>query len=186
MKRFKKAIGENDIQMVKMCLANQSFNPAAQNNWGIHWACRNGHLEIVNLLLDDPMIVPDVETLSFTCRNGHIDVVKRLLADPRVDPTYDNNRAIIWAGSSGHPEIVRLLFADPRVNPKGEMGICIEYPDGSYCEIVKIGNTIRRIVNGESSVIWDDRLREQYIAWSYRIGGKKYLDAVNDLTGDTI
>lgn len=142
MKKFQMAVENRNIEKIKMFLSNPSFNPAAQNNQAFHWACRNGHLEIVNVLLDDKRIVPDNETFLFTCRNGHIDVVKRLLADPRIDPTYENNLAIIWAGSSGHPEIVSLLLADPRVNPKDEMGICIEYSDGSYCEVVKLDNTI--------------------------------------------
>ena len=42
-------------------------------------------------------------------KNGHSEIVKLLLADPRVDPAADNNVTIRDASLHGHTEIVKLL-----------------------------------------------------------------------------
>jgi ankyrin repeat protein len=44
-------------------------------------------------------------------RNGHFDVVALLVADERVDPTDANNTAIRRASANGHMDIVQLLLA---------------------------------------------------------------------------
>jgi hypothetical protein len=49
-------------------------------------------------------------------KNGHADVVALLLDDSRVDPGAKNNRAIRDAAENGHADVVELLAADPRVD----------------------------------------------------------------------
>ena len=49
--------------------------------------------------------------------NGHLHIVDRLLQDSRVDPSDRNNCAIGWASLKGHLHIVERLLQDPRVDP---------------------------------------------------------------------
>ena len=49
--------------------------------------------------------------------NGHLKVVNRLLQDERVDPSDRNNEAIQWAAHNGHLDVVKRLLQDLRVNP---------------------------------------------------------------------
>ena len=48
-------------------------------------------------------------------KNGHLGVVNRLLEDFRVDPSAGNNYAIQQASKNGHLEVVERLLQDPRV-----------------------------------------------------------------------
>lgn len=51
------------------------------------------------------------------CKNGHLEVVQLLLQHRRVDPSAMNDYAIRWARRNGQYEIVRLLLQDGRVDP---------------------------------------------------------------------
>jgi hypothetical protein len=55
--------------------------------------------------------------MEVAIRNGHANVVKLLLADARVDPRAEDNYAIGLGSKNGHASVVELLLADPRVNP---------------------------------------------------------------------
>ncbi len=66
------------------------MNPSAENNDAIRWASKNGHTEVVKLLL----------------------------ADDRVDPSSRDNSAIKLASSNSHSEVVKLLLADGRIDIK--------------------------------------------------------------------
>ena len=48
-------------------------------------------------------------------KNGHLSVVERLLQDPRVDPSDDDNYAFCMAAENGHSSVVERLLMDPRV-----------------------------------------------------------------------
>jgi hypothetical protein len=52
---------------------------------------------------------------NIACWEGHIEIVNRLLQDERVNPSARNNRAIITAHSRGHQAVVDRLRQDPRV-----------------------------------------------------------------------
>jgi ankyrin repeat protein len=52
------------------------------------------------------------EALRYACRNGHTEIVRLLLAPERgVNPAADGNAALSLAIRGGHTEIVRLLKA---------------------------------------------------------------------------
>ena len=57
------------------------------------------------------------ETIQEASKNGHIQVVERLLQDPRVDPSAGNNYAIRMASHRDHIHVVERLLQDPRVDP---------------------------------------------------------------------
>jgi ankyrin repeat protein len=149
-------------------------------------ACRDGDIKTVCLFLADPRVNPaDPENLAirWASYNGHLEVVKLLLTDPRVNPADQKNASIRWASRNGQrtAQVVRLLLADPRVNPKGEKdGIYIQLGDNSYVEIAIIDEVVYRVDNGNVESI-DEKIREKFVKWQYRIGGEKYMASLKTL-----
>lgn len=89
-------------------------------------ACKNGNLEVVRLLLNDPRVGPSAKdnyAIRLASYNGHLEVVRLLLSDSRVDPSARENFAIRWASERGHLEVVRLLLSDLRVDPSENYAI---------------------------------------------------------------
>eukprot|EP00586_Coscinodiscus_wailesii_P019982 CAMPEP_0172516064 /NCGR_PEP_ID=MMETSP1066-20121228/273023_1 /TAXON_ID=671091 /ORGANISM="Coscinodiscus wailesii, Strain CCMP2513" /LENGTH=174 /DNA_ID=CAMNT_0013297383 /DNA_START=77 /DNA_END=598 /DNA_ORIENTATION=+ len=59
---------------------------------------------------------------------GGLHVVKRLLQDDsRVDPSFQDNRFIIWASESGYLCLVAELLKDSRVDPSAQCNRAIWY-----------------------------------------------------------
>jgi len=84
----------------------------------IVWACRNGHVAVVDHLLKDPRVdvcVAENAALLFAVRNGHIDVVRALLHDGRADPGARSQMAISLATCVGRLDLVQCLLSDARV-----------------------------------------------------------------------
>ena len=78
-------------------------------------ACKINNIELVNLLLlfdCDPLT--NNAAIRVAAQNGHIDVVDRLLQDGRVDPSASNNYAIRIASLNCHIAVVDRLLQDDR------------------------------------------------------------------------
>ena len=102
-------------------LLHAPLNPDArdaQNDWmGIHLAARNGHLDIVRLLLEagadkDAARQNGSTALHTAAWNGHLDVVRFLLeagADKDA-AAQSGGTALHTAAQSGNLDIVRLLL----------------------------------------------------------------------------
>ena len=82
MEKFKLAIRNGDLDMVKILLLDNQFDPSYDSNHAIRVASKQGHMEIVKILL----------------------------LDPRVNPTDSDNSAIRLASQNNHPGIVKLLI----------------------------------------------------------------------------
>jgi ankyrin repeat protein len=83
-------------------------------------ACKNGDIQSVRLLLEDPLVNPaddHNQAIILASAHGHEDIVRLLMADPRVNPADKNSIALYWAAINGYPNVVRLLLNDPRINP---------------------------------------------------------------------
>ncbi len=126
---------------VKLAL-EKGVDPSIDNNFAIEYASKNGHLEIVKLLLQDERVDPsDHNNYAIECasKNGHTEVVKLLLQDERVDPSDHRNDAIRYASENGHTEVVKLLLQDKRVDPSANYNyairVALEY---GYIETVKL------------------------------------------------
>lgn len=90
-------------------------------------AAQEGHLDIVELLLADPLIDPTAKALYRTegppleeaAIGGCTSIIDRLLTDARVDPAAANadngTQPLQWAACSGAVSAVKRLLADPRV-----------------------------------------------------------------------
>ena len=71
--------------------------------------------------------------------NGHVKVVELLLNDPRVDPSNYNNTAIRWASFEGRVKVVELLLNDPRVDPSANNNFAIRYASHKgYAKVVEL------------------------------------------------
>ena len=117
-------------------------DPSDNDNYAIREASRNGHTEVVKLLLADPKVDPSAsnnDAIRWASQNGHTEVVKLLLTDHRVDPATWNNEPIRYASQNGHAEVVKLLLADPRVDPSAENNYAIKLATrNGHSEVVKL------------------------------------------------
>ncbi|KAI9335495.1 ankyrin repeat-containing domain protein [Obelidium mucronatum] len=97
-----------------------AWDPSQNDNRPIRWACRNGHVDVVKLLIGHPCVNPSSSQntcTSYSSHFGHADIVKLLLSDPRVDPTDREDTSFRLACQCNHVEVVRLLLEDGRANP---------------------------------------------------------------------
>ena len=95
-------------------------------NNAIGWAARNGHIEVVELLLTDGRADPSANSncaIRLAAEYGYAKVVELLLADKRINPSAGDNYAIRWAALNEHFEVVKLLLADKRVDPSAALKI---------------------------------------------------------------
>lgn len=123
------------------------LNPGGHyyGEYAIKNASYNGHLEIVEILLQDKRVEPSArknpieippyssyleifanrieaswDTAVLNALNcGHLEVVNKLLDDTRVD-LEDRNHAVVVASETGYLEILNRLLQDERVDPSGE------------------------------------------------------------------
>ncbi|KAJ3023961.1 UNVERIFIED_CONTAM: hypothetical protein HDU68_008360 [Siphonaria sp. JEL0065] len=101
---------------------NPKYNvdPQARNNIPLRAAAANGHLEIVNLLLETAKVDPSANNncaLGLAAENGHVEIVTRLLQDSRVTPAAYNNYALRMACRNNLVAVVQVLLSDPRADP---------------------------------------------------------------------
>jgi hypothetical protein len=95
------------------------FDPSAGDNLAMRLAAKNGHLAVVERLLQDQRVDPsalDSHAVRQAACYGHFAVVERLLRDVRVDPSARDNYAVRSAVENGHVAIVDRLLEDDRVD----------------------------------------------------------------------
>lgn len=108
-----------------------SLNPARFNNYAIRCASRNGHLGIVQYLMNlgleqiDPA-ADDNFAIGAACENGHLSTVKYLMnldSKHGINPAAGDNYAIRSASEYGHIKVVKYLMGlDPvkfHIDPAG-------------------------------------------------------------------
>jgi hypothetical protein len=103
---------------------DERVDPAANDNYVIRLAAQQGHLTVVDRLLQDERAAQDVRVdpaanddcvIRLAAQQGHLTVVDRLLQDERVDPAANDNYAIRVASEKGHSAAVdRLMRAAAR------------------------------------------------------------------------
>src|SRR5271154_3534701 len=84
-------------------------------NSGFGFACENGHIKIVQLLLKDTRVNINIG-MRTACRNGYVDVIKVLLEDSRADPRNDPY-SLEEAIECNQLDAVKILLTDHRVDP---------------------------------------------------------------------
>ncbi|KAL3487501.1 ankyrin repeat-containing domain protein [Aspergillus germanicus] len=117
------AVQHGRFAMVERLLAVEGIDPGIEDSFGrspLWWACRGGHLEIVQALLCRKGNVAvnsaadyNETPLFIAAFWNHVDVVKTLLADDRVDPNLVAGwtvTALMMACKKGHEQVVRALL----------------------------------------------------------------------------
>ena len=115
--------GHVDVVNYLLRLRDACSDPSANDNLAILLASENGHLAVVQRLLQDRRVDPsagDNEAIQGAAHFGHLAVVERLLRDKRVDPSADDNYAIRAAAENGHVAVVERLLRDKRVDPTAD------------------------------------------------------------------
>ena len=114
----------------------------------LHRASLYGHLELVSLLLEDPLI--DVNQLNehgksplhLACNANNTDVLRRLLDDERVDVNLPDSlmwTPLWWASYSGSIEVIIWLILSRREVDYGQKcRLAPEEPDISPMEIAQL------------------------------------------------
>ena len=86
---------------------------------GLDIASFNGHLSVVEILLDDPLVDPSHlgnRPIISASMNGHFSIVEKLLLDSRIDPSDSKNAAFRAAFQNCQLLVVERLSRDPRVD----------------------------------------------------------------------
>jgi ankyrin repeat protein len=111
-------------------LKDSNVDPNIQEHFdeaALHWASREGHLQVVQALLSHPKIEPNLKdrrgntALIWASGRGHLDVVQEILKHPLTNPNvkgeYDIT-AIVWAsnGGGGHSQVVQALLEHPKID----------------------------------------------------------------------
>lgn len=86
-------------------------------NNAIRSAAKNGHVEIVKLLLKDPSVKPEYKAIIEATENGNIQVVELFLKDARTTPK-DFQCAFRVAVGNGNIQLTKMLLHC--VNPGGQ------------------------------------------------------------------
>ncbi|KKK52658.1 hypothetical protein LCGC14_3102700, partial [marine sediment metagenome] len=88
--------GHTDV--VKLLLADGRADPSASNN---KW----GGISFLTGRPADPAAYGNNLAIQLSSRNGHTDVVRLLLADGRADPTANDSYALQWSISFWHTDV---------------------------------------------------------------------------------
>jgi ankyrin repeat protein len=94
-----------DLKAVKKYI-EEGIDVTSEDDKAIILASKNGHLEVVRLLIKNGADCNYAILLA--SENGHVEIV-RLLIENGADCNTWNNKVIRWASEDGHLEIVELL-----------------------------------------------------------------------------
>lgn len=103
----------------------------------IYWACRYGHLQMVQLLIDryesSPKYASDRGTtlLHVACTMGYLDIARYLANEHHLDPNARNREGATMLYSAcynGHLHIMKFLIGEMRCDAKTA---CVAAPDDS-------------------------------------------------------
>jgi len=145
---FLSAIKSNFVKVITKFIQEKIVSLNIDNDKPIEWACRNGHADLVKLLLSDPNVDPcsKKNLIYIAALNNKLEVVQLLLADTRADPSMDDNKAITSLSNCNFLEVFSLLMSDNRVDPsaRSSVSICNAATKGNT-EIVKLLLSDKRV-----------------------------------------
>jgi len=119
------------VEIVAIVLEKKEWDANATDcldSTALKWAVRNGHEEVVKMLLEQEEINPDqTDTefgrtpISYAAEKGHEGIVKMLLEREEVNPdqadTQLGQTPLSWAAERGHEGVVKMFLEREEVNP---------------------------------------------------------------------
>ena len=131
----------NFYLFLRLLLADSRANPHAHANSPICDAARNGHTEIVRLLIGDPRVDPSARDnryfiyfilFLFETKESDNILLYLLLFQTAIiisiNLFFSNfNRAIRYSARHGHLKIVKLLLSDPRTDIQSRDNYSLRY-----------------------------------------------------------
>ena len=168
------AIINNDIDMVTSLLINEVSNSPDKNNSAIDLTSRLGHINILNIFLNDKRfeIINDSSAIVEASRNGHVEVVKLLLKDKRFNSLSHSNWTIEGAVESGHLSVVKVLLMDERFSPSNRNNYCIIYASATADDFEMV------------RLLWkDERVKETLENDNFKLYSKLILEDTKNKIG---
>jgi hypothetical protein len=129
------AMSGNEEEVKKILKGNKGIDV----NWGdrfgstaLHWACANGHIKSVTMLLAHPNINVNRKNARgntpfwYACGFGNTCCVQLLLKNAKVttlnEPNEDGNTPLWWSARDGQLEVIKWWIASGREMDLGEPG----------------------------------------------------------------
>ena len=130
---------KNDEASTMTYLMKQLDDSGYNINFLMQWAAIYGHLDILNILLKNPLVDPSSDNNFAICYSYlYYDIVCRLLKDPRVDPSASDNLPLYQTSLYGDFDVVNRLLQDPRVIPhRSLIHIVREWSNPRTVEVLK-------------------------------------------------
>lgn len=128
------------LRDVSDLLERAGVNVHVDDDFALRWSARNGHYDVVKLLLCRRANVHAMEdeALRFAAQNGHAEIVS-LLLEHNANVFSLNQAALIVAASRGHFDVVQLLLdkggGDVHVQDDSAL-FWAAY--GGYCDVVQM------------------------------------------------
>jgi len=119
-KPLRMACKNGHVKIVKMLLKNKHVDPSNKKDKYLRYRYSTDCGRLIEKYDDTHYVIKDDESIMYACENGHIEIVKLLLKDSRVNPSANNNAAIFRACKNGHFKIVKILLKNSRIDMKKE------------------------------------------------------------------
>lgn len=130
------------VNILKILLDDERFNPSESHNLALRKACEGGHIHCIEVLLKDTRVDPSAchnDALISACECGQYEVVSILLKESRVNPCDLDNAAIGTAIIRNDVNMVKLLLNDDRVNPRDRNNyFIIKAQQYGYSDMMKL------------------------------------------------
>ena len=110
------------LDLAKILIVNDKVEPSSNNNKALLSAIENHHIEIVDLLFNDPRVKLEPSEAGNIIagvieRIKAADILSLILKCDKFDITYGENNAIRRVSHNGFLDMVKLLLNDSRVDP---------------------------------------------------------------------
>ena len=122
---------DGNLPVLKDHITKQGLNPnGVKDPSGVtllHIGCQNGHLDIVQYLIEHHKCNPETTTpnghtpLHLACKSGHLHIVKCLITDHKCNPHCTDNDGytpLHAASESGNIETVKYLITEQGCDPQ--------------------------------------------------------------------
>jgi ankyrin repeat protein len=118
------AAGEGRLDIVRVLVeemnvdANALTGKPKRKRHSLHWAARNGHVDVSAYFIFDRMVSPDIPTedgttpLHYACMMSHLEMARWLVDDAHCDVNSLNSfgcNASQWCALAGCVPVMRLL-----------------------------------------------------------------------------